>query len=83
MSTSDSQLLAASSSASENLLGGLFGLKLSETVKMIVARATLVVISVIGVIIAWDANSSVFGIVSFAWAGFGAALGAAPKPATH
>lgn len=75
MSTSDSQLLAASSSASENLLGGLFGLKLSETVKMIVARATLVVISVIGVIIAWDANSSVFGIVSFAWAGFGAAFG--------
>lgn len=75
MSTSDSQLLAASSSASENLLGGVFGLKLSETSKMVVARITLIVISVIGVVIAWDSNSSVFGIVSFAWAGFGAAFG--------
>ena len=75
MSTSDSQLLAASSSASENILGGVFNLKLSETAKMVVARVTLVVISIIGVIIAWDSNSSVFGIVSFAWAGFGAAFG--------
>lgn len=75
MSTADSQLLAASSAASENILGGMFRLKLSETSKMVVARVTLVVISVIGVIIAWDSNSSVFGIVSFAWAGFGAAFG--------
>lgn len=75
MSTSDSQLLAASSSASENLLGGLFKLNLSEGAKMVVARIVLIAISVIGVIIAWDSNSSVFGIVSFAWAGFGAAFG--------
>jgi sodium/proline symporter len=75
MSTSDSQLLAASSSASENILGGLFKLNLSETAKMVVARITLIAISVVGVIIAWDSNSSVFNIVSFAWAGFGAAFG--------
>ena len=75
MSTSDSQLLAASSAASENILGGLFKLKLSETSKMIVARLVLIVISVIGVVIAWDPESSVFGIVSFAWAGFGATFG--------
>jgi sodium/proline symporter len=75
MSTSDSQLLAASSSASENIIGGLFRIKLNETSQMIVARVTLIVISVIGVVLAWDSNSSVFGIVSFAWAGFGAAFG--------
>lgn len=75
MSTADSQLLAASSSMSENILGGLFKIKLSETGEMVVARVTLIVISVIGVVLAWDANSSVFGIVSFAWAGFGAAFG--------
>lgn len=75
MSTADSQLLAASSAASENIIGGLFRIKLSETSKMVVARITLIVISVIGVVIAWDSNSSVFGIVSFAWAGFGAAFG--------
>lgn len=75
MSTSDSQLLAASSAASENILGGLFRMKLSETSKMVVARVTLIFISVVGVIIAWNQNSSVFRIVSFAWAGFGAAFG--------
>ncbi len=28
-----------------------------------------------GVLLAWDPNSSVFRVVSFAWAGFGAAFG--------
>ncbi|MGN1124497.1 MAG: sodium/proline symporter, partial [Eubacterium sp.] len=75
MSTADSQLLAASSAVSENILGGLFKVNLSEKINMIVARVVLMVIAVIGVIIAWNPNSSVFGIVSFAWAGFGAAFG--------
>ena len=75
MSTADSQLLAASSAASENIIGGLFRIKLNETSQMIVARVTLIAISVICVSIAWDSNSSVFGIVSFAWAGFGAVFG--------
>ena len=75
MSTADSQLLAASSSMSENLLKGVFGLKLSEKKTMLTARLTLVVIAVIAMFIAQDPNSSVFGIVSFAWAGFGASFG--------
>ncbi|MBQ7740774.1 MAG: sodium/proline symporter [Eubacterium sp.] len=75
MSTADSQLLAASSSMSENIIGGLFKVKLGETAQMVVARVTLIVISIIGVIIAWNKDSSVFEIVSFAWAGFGAAFG--------
>lgn len=75
MSTADSQLLAASSAASENIIGGLFRINLSEKGQMIVARVTLIVISVVGVVLAWDADSSVFRIVSFAWAGFGAAFG--------
>lgn len=50
MSTADSQLLAASSAASENIIGGLFRIKLNETSQMIVARVTLIAISVIGVI---------------------------------
>ena len=75
MSTADSQLLAASSSASENILGGIFNVNLSEKAKMIVARSVLVLIAAIGIIIAWNPDSSIFGIVSFAWAGFGAAFG--------
>ena len=75
MSTSDSQMLAASSGVSENIIGGLFGIKTSQKTSMLIARITLLVIAVVAVIIAWDKNSSVFTIVSFAWAGFGATFG--------
>ena len=75
MSTSDSQLLAASSSVSQDLLKNCFGLKLSAKASMTAARLTVVLISLVGVIIAWNPNSSVFDIVSFAWAGFGACFG--------
>ncbi len=75
MSTSDSQLLAASSSMSENIFKGVFKMKISDKASMLIARAVLVVIAVLGVILAWDPNSSVFRVVSFAWAGFGATFG--------
>ncbi len=75
MSTADSQLLAASSSVSEDLLKGVFHLNLNEKWSLVAARITVVVISIMGVLMAIDPNSSVFGIVSFAWAGFGAVFG--------
>lgn len=75
MSTADSQLLAASSSVSENLIQETFHLKISEKKSMLIARITVVVIAALGVVIARDPDSSVFKIVSFAWAGFGAAFG--------
>ena len=75
MSTADSQLLAASSSVSQNFLCDFLGMKMDEKKKMIVARVTVIVIAIIGMVIASDPNSSVFQIVSFAWAGFGAAFG--------
>ncbi|WP_295077194.1 sodium/proline symporter [Ruminococcus sp.] len=75
MSTSDSQLLAASSSMSENILKGVFDVKLSDKVSMLVARAVLLVVAVLSIILAWNKDSSVFRVVSFAWAGFGATFG--------
>lgn len=75
MSTADSQLLAAASSVSENILKESFHLKISEKKSMLAARLTVIGISVLGVILARNPDSSVFGIVSFAWAGFGAAFG--------
>lgn len=75
MSTADSQLLAAASSVSENLMDSVMGIKLSPKFKIIVARATVVAVSAVGVLLALDSTSSVFRIVSFAWAGFGAAFG--------
>jgi sodium/proline symporter len=75
MSTCDSQLLAASSSISEDILHGVFNVTVDEKTTMRMARGTLIVIAILGVVMARDPNSSVFGIVSFAWAGFGAAFG--------
>ena len=75
MSTADSQLLAASSSVSQNLFRGVFKINISEKTALVIARISVIVISVIAVFIALDPNSSVFNIVSFAWAGFGAAFG--------
>lgn len=75
MSTADSQLLAAASSASQNILQEALRLKLSRRAGMIAARVTVIIIAILGVVIARDPNSSVFGIVSFAWAGFGAGFG--------
>ncbi|WP_251448756.1 sodium/proline symporter [Vermiculatibacterium agrestimuris] len=75
MSTADSQLLAAASSVSQDLLQDFFHIKLSQKAAMLAARGTVIIIALIGMALAWDPNSSVFGIVSFAWAGFGAAFG--------
>ena len=75
MSTADSQLLAASSSASQNILKEVFVKDMSEKTGMVVARVTVLIIAVIAMFIARDSDSSVFQIVSFAWAGFGASFG--------
>ena len=77
MSTADSQLLAASSSVSQNLGCEFLRLNLSGKRGVIVARTTMVVISIIAAFLARDPESSVFRVVSFAWAGFGAAFGPA------
>lgn len=70
MSTADSQLLAAASAFSENVLQDVFGVKLTSKQNMLAARLTVVVIAFIAIFLAADPNSNVFKIVSFAWAGF-------------
>ena len=75
MSTADSQLLAASSSISQDLGNDFLKRNLSGKRGMIVARAVMIIIALIAAFLARDPNSSVFRVVSFAWAGFGAAFG--------
>ncbi len=75
MSTADSQLLAAASAVSQNLVQETFKIKLSQKKSMILARVSVIVISIIAVFLARNPDSSVFRIVSFAWAGFGAVFG--------
>ena len=75
MSTADSQLLAAASSISQNLLQDFGKKKIDTNTSVKIARITVIVISLISILLASNPDSSVFEIVSFAWAGFGAAFG--------
>ena len=75
MSTADSQLLTASSAVSRDLMQGVFGVKMDKKQTLRVSRITLVLVALVGVFFAWDSTSSVFRIVAFAWAGFGASFG--------
>lgn len=75
MSTADSQLLTAASGVSQNLLQDFLKIRLSEKASMRAARLTVVGIAMVAVLLAWNPDSSVFTIVSFAWAGFGASFG--------
>ena len=75
MSTADAQLLAAASGVTHNILTDVFGIKLSDKKTMTIARVTVIGVAILGVIFASDPNSSIFRVVSFAWAGFGATFG--------
>ncbi len=75
MSTADAQLLAAASGVTHNILTNVLGIKLSDKKTMLIARLTVLGVAVLGIIFASDPNSSIFRVVSFAWAGFGATFG--------
>lgn len=75
ISSSDSYLLISASAVSQNIFRGLFKKDATERQVLWCSRITLVVITVVAMIIAWNSNSTIFSITSFAWAGFGAAFG--------
>ncbi len=75
ISSSDSYLLIAASAVSKNLYEGILKKDATDKQVMSVSRIMLIVISLVGMVIAWDDKSVIFTIVSFAWAGFGATFG--------
>ena len=81
MSTADSQLLCAASSFSQNLMQHTFKKKLSVKESLLAARATIFIMVLISIYIASNPDSpigkSIFQVVAFAWAGFGACFGPA------
>lgn len=77
MSTAASQLLVASSALSNDIYQGLFRKQASEKETLLVSRGAVLLIAAIAVFMGLDPNSSIFGIVSYAWAGLGASFGPA------
>lgn len=75
MSTADSQLLVASSAFSQDIFKGL--IKKDATTKEVlnISRLAVFIIAAIAFVLSLDENSSIFGLVSYAWAGFGATFG--------
>lgn len=75
MSTIDSQLLVCSSVITEDFYKKWLRPEASSKELMLVGRIGVLAIAIIAGIVALDPQSSVLGLVSYAWAGFGAAFG--------
>ena len=75
MSTADSQLLVASSSVSNDIYKHFKGDSISDEKLVWISRAIVIIVAIIAALIALDPASSIMSLVSFAWAGFGAAFG--------
>lgn len=75
MSTADSQLLSASSAIGQDIFKGLIKKDASEKTVLNVSRISVFAVAVVGLLLARNPNSSIFGLVSYAWAGFGGTFG--------
>ncbi|BDW83182.1 sodium/proline symporter PutP [Erythrobacter sp. Dej080120_24] len=75
MSTISSQLLVSSSSLTEDFYRLFLRKNASEREAVNVGRVCVALVAIAAIIMASDPNSQVLGLVSNAWAGFGAAFG--------
>ncbi len=75
MSTADSQLLVTASSVSSDIYRVYIKKDASDLQLVWVSRLTVVIVAIVAGFFASNPESSVFEIVSHAWAGFGAAFG--------
>ncbi len=77
MSTADSQLLVSSSALAEDFYKQAFKPSASTKEVVLVGRLAVIGLSLVALFLAMDPDSTVLGLVSYAWAGFGAAFGPA------
>ncbi|NMP14775.1 sodium/proline symporter PutP [Thalassotalea sp. Y01] len=75
MSTIDSQLLVCSSVIVEDFYKNFAKKDVSENELVWISRFSLLAIAILATLVALDPQSSVLGLVSYAWAGFGSAFG--------
>ncbi len=75
MSTADSQLLVTSSAITQDFYKVLLRKNAGARELLWVGRLAVVLVAAAAFVIALDPDSSVLGLVAYAWAGFGAAFG--------
>lgn len=75
MSTADSQLLVSSSALTEDFYKAILKRNASQNELVWVGRFAVLGIAIIATLLALNPDSNVLGLVSYAWAGFGAAFG--------
>ena len=75
ISSSDSYLLISTSALAENIYHGIMKKDASDKQVMWFSRISMAAIAIIAMLIAWDSDSTIFSLTSFAWAGFGATFG--------
>jgi len=75
MSTLSCQLLVCSSALTEDIYRAFLRKNASQQELVWVGRAMVLVVALIAIAIASNPESKVLGMVSYAWAGFGAAFG--------
>ena len=75
MSTADSQLLVTASALTKDFYHNKIRPQATEKELMWVSRGCVMGVAVIAVLIATNQNSTVLGLVSYAWGGFGSAFG--------
>lgn len=77
MSTASSQLLVSASAVSQDLYKSCFRKDAGDRELVWISRLSVLFVAVAAILLGLDPNSLVFSIVSYAWAGFGAAFGPA------
>ncbi len=75
MSTLSAQLLVCSSALTEDFYRGLLRPAAGQKELVWVGRCMVLAVALVAIMIARDPDSRVLGLVSYAWAGFGAAFG--------
>ena len=75
MSTIDSQLLVSSSALTEDFYKKFFRRSASVKELVWISRVSVLLITILATTLALAPNDTIFGIVKFAWGGFGAAFG--------
>ncbi|RLL47783.1 sodium/proline symporter PutP [Oceanobacillus piezotolerans] len=75
MSTISSQLIVTSSALVEDIYKAVINTNASDQQYVRLGRIAVVAVSLVAGVFAWQQNDTILGLVSFAWAGFGASFG--------